>query len=386
MATQDLEAINISGDLAAIQLGGLADTKKVLVQEEVDAKIQVVDDKVSINAVDIGNANAAITINANNITAIGEGTSALDKILLTDQTGTEPAWTEGQLFSASGGLNFQSKYTDVTLQVGQEQYIEVSNATGTDIPNGSAVYFTGLSGGLPAIGLAQADAFSTGKVMGVTTMIVPNAGTGLVTTFGTVSDLNTNVFTPGATLYLSETASGGFTETAPDIATIVGTVIVADLTAGKVFVKPSNFINLPTVTAYMGSGVLGTNTITTAYQDVINYVTHGNVFMAYSETAGTITIPTAGVYKLTINLNVSFDAVGNSEENFVLRLNGSIGGNYDIPVTVTRNSGAAIAYPSITFSAATAEVFKLQLGGASTDLTTMVENMMTFDIESKHIR
>jgi len=303
-----------------------------------------------------------------------------------DMTGSEPTWTKGQVYYANGGFNVQSDYTDVTLQLGEEQYMRVANITGSTIENGKPVYVLGISGGLPAIELAQADTFEKSRVIGVTTMDIPTGETGLVTTIGSVSGLDTNGLTPGNTLFLSDTVAGGITETPPDIASSLGSVLVSDLTAGKVFVKINNHINPPKVLAYMSGGVLESNTVTAAYQDVINYVAHDNVFMTYSDTAGTITIPSTGTYRLTVNLGLLFDTVGNSEETFVLRVNGTINGNIDLLVAVGRNGGTASAYPSISFTATAGEVVKLQLGGATTDLTTLNETLMSFEIESSHVR
>ena len=80
------------------------------------------------------------------------------------------------------------------------------------------------------------------------------------------------------------------------------------------------------------------------------------------------------------------DVIGNNEEYFNIRVNGSINGNADIPVNVPRNSGAATAYPSVSFQATAGEVIKIQLGGASDTLSNLVEHMLSFEIESKHIR
>ena len=110
--------------------------------------------------------------------------------------------------------------------------------------------------------------------------------------------------------------------------------------------------------------------------------------MAYDPSPGngTITTPSTGVYTLTINLSFLFDTVGNTEESFNLRLVGTVSGNKDIPITVGRNGGAASAYPKASFSAVANEVFHLELGGATDDLTNLNEQLMSFEIISKHIR
>jgi len=257
----------------------------------------------------------------------------------------------------------------------------VSNVTGGTIPNGTPVYFAGLSGGIPSVGLADASAFATGRVMGVTTMDILDSGTGLITTFGSVSDMNTNGLTSGATLYLAE--GGGFTETAPDIVSIIGSVIVSDLTAGKMFIKTNNFAVLPTVLAYMKGGSAGA-TISATASDVTNYTSSGNIFMTFDATAGTITAPATGLYDIKVNMTLGFDETGNSEEDLTLRFNASISGSVDIPLKIPRNStGYSFSITDI-IGLVTNDVVKVQLLGDAQSGVTYP--LMNFTLESKDIR
>jgi len=85
-------------------------------------------------------------------------------------------------------------------------------------------------------------------------------------------------------------------------------------------------------------------------------------------------------------MSLLFDAVGPSEETVTLRILGSVSGANDIPVSVPRNSGAASAYPTMTFSATAGEVVKLQLACSTTTLTNVTYPLMTFEIESTNVR
>jgi hypothetical protein len=111
---------------------------------------------------------------------------------------------------------------------------------GASIPNGSVVRISGETGGRPKIELADAD--DTAKddhVLGVATEDIGNNENGYVTSFGLVRSLNTNSFTAGDELYLSNTA-GGFTNVAPAIpAKIVhiGHVIVKSPSDGVILVN-----------------------------------------------------------------------------------------------------------------------------------------------------
>jgi len=190
-------------------------------------------------------------------------------------------------------------------------------------------------------------------------VITPAGTIGAVTTYGKVNGLNLSGFNVNDKLYVSETTAGVYTTIPPDRATFVGRVFSNDAVTGSLYVKPQNHVVLPTILAYMNDGALETTAITAVYQRVSAYTTSGNVAMDYdpSPTNGTITVPTGGVYTLSINLSFTFDAIGNSEESFNLRLVGSISGNMDIPITVPRNGGAASAYPIVSFSAIADKVF-----------------------------
>jgi len=306
----------------------------------------------------------------------------LDAKIFNDMTGNEPAHVAGQIYSANGTLNYDTAY-GTTLQIGQEQYIEVVNNTGTTIVNGTPVYFSGLSGGKPTIAAADALQFSTAKVLGVTTMDIPDGASGLVTTFGSVSGMDTNGFTPGVTLYLAN--GGGFTETAPDIACLVGTVIIADPTAGKMFVKVNNFAVLPTVLAYMKGGNAGT-TISGTAADVTGYNagSSGSIFLDYSSAAGTITAPTDGLYDIKVNMTLGFDQSGNSEEDLNLIVNASISGAVAVPLKIPRSStGTSFSVNDIVTLVAN-DVVKIQVSGDAQSGVTFP--LMNFTLESKDIR
>ena len=214
-------------------------------------------------------------------------------------------------------------------------------------------------------------------------MDIPDTASGLVTTFGSVGDMNTTGFTAGNTLYLAN--GGGFTETAPDIACLVCTVVVSDASAGKMFVKINNFAVFPTVLAYMKGGSAGGN-ITGTATDVAAYNSgsSGSIFLDYSSAAGTITAPTAGLYDVKVNMTLGFDETGNQEEDLNLIINASISGSFVIPLKIPRNStGYSFSVTDIVSLVAN-DVVKIQLSGDAQSGVTYP--LMNFTLESKDIR
>lgn len=110
----------------------------------------------------------------------------------------------------------------VNLQIGQEGLIRVRNVTGSDIPNGTAVYISGVSGG--RITVAPADNTDVDKMLvsGFTTEAIADNASGYIAVWGLVrgnetEPIDTSSYPAGTDLYLS--TSGTWTATHPLTAT-----------------------------------------------------------------------------------------------------------------------------------------------------------------------
>lgn len=133
---------------------------------------------------------------------------------------------------------------NVTMQLGQEEFLYVKKATSGNIANGEAVYISGSASGIPTVELAKADSAATSYVTGIATQtITGSGGFGYVNVRGMVHDLNTNTWTVGDLLYLSGATAGALTNVKPStlVAThqnvTVGRVITKDPTAGVIYVR-----------------------------------------------------------------------------------------------------------------------------------------------------
>lgn len=216
---------------------------------------------------------------------------------LTNKTLTAPVFTgqasptyvQGKLTydTDNESLTFYNNNSAIALQIGQEEWARVLNNTGSTIPNGSAVYVNGSSGGLPTIALAQANASTTTVCLGLATHAIANGAIGYVTTAGLVRGLDTSALSVG-NLFLSATTPGGVTNTAPlapNFRYRVGFVTSVNATTGSIQVTPS--------TGALGNGtanqVFGMNNAGTA-QEVKSFATgtSGTDF-AIANTANTIT-------------------------------------------------------------------------------------------------
>ncbi len=131
---------------------------------------------------------------------------------------SSPAWQPGLLFYEQGTANkydltFYNNDSNVALQIGKENWKDVRNCnTGATIPNGAAVYRTGVAiSQKPCVAVAYASTTNTNTadVIGVATEDILNNADGLVTTFGLVNGLNTSGFADGDNVYLYASSTGG---------------------------------------------------------------------------------------------------------------------------------------------------------------------------------
>lgn len=147
------------------------------------------------------------------------GIENLDKINFNTSFET-PAYKEGKLFYDSGNkcLAFFNDNPELTLQIGQENWVRVRNASNMSISNGSLVRVSGETSGVPGVVLGIATTEAGADVLGFATSDIPaSGGEGYVTTQGIINGVNTSGYSAGADLFLSPTISGGYTDVAPSL-------------------------------------------------------------------------------------------------------------------------------------------------------------------------
>ena len=162
-----------------------------------------------------------------------------------DNTPTNTPATDGSVFwdSGDGTLQLQMK-GGATQKVGMNTFARVYNDSGVQLVKGDVVYISGAQGNRIAAKKAQANTESTAKnTFAIVVETIAAGAEGTVITQGPLYQLNTFGLTAGATLYLSPTTAGGYTETqpqAPDHLVIIGFVERVHATAGSIFVKIAN--------------------------------------------------------------------------------------------------------------------------------------------------
>lgn len=223
--------------------------------------------------------------------------------LFTEQT--SPAYTKGMLYydQPSQALTFFNDNSNIGLQIGQENWVRVYNNSGSSIANGSPVYVSGSSGGLPTIALARANAAATTIGLGLATLTIANNSIGYVTCLGTVNGLDTSALAIGA-IYISSDTAGVLTQTIPStLGTYryrIGFVTNIHATLGSIHVTPTIAVRITEVT---DARTTGTNsaTLTSAYPNAQtgdrvlcgNIILGGAIYTKYTSTWLMTSAPTA---------------------------------------------------------------------------------------------
>ena len=179
----------------------------------------------------------------------------------------------------------------VILPIGQKQVARVLNNSGS-IFNKSAyqvVKITAAQGQRLAVGLAQAnnDANSTDTLGLVAENIANNqegfiTSSGLVTGIDTTGDLQLEDWNDGDILYLSPTTPGAITKVkpvAPQHSVIVGFVVYAHKTQGKIYVKVDNGYEIDElhnvrITAVADNNILQYNSSLAVWENVAGTTTN----------------------------------------------------------------------------------------------------------------
>lgn len=122
---------------------------------------------------------------------------------------------------------------------GRLQQITVYNNTGVQIDKGKVVTPTGYTGTYVEVELADSTIYDLSRFIGVASENIPNASSGVVYTFGELTNINTSTLSIG-TAYL--TTNGGLTSTQPvgeNFYISVGFVTVVNATTGAIIIDPT---------------------------------------------------------------------------------------------------------------------------------------------------
>jgi hypothetical protein len=248
----------------------------------------------------------------------------------------------------------------VVQQVGMETYALVENSTGSTIPNGSVVGFTGVgSNNTLSVAPYLADGSTpTLYILGIMTHALPNSGqVGYCTVWGHVSGVDTSAFSLGDILYASPTVAGELTNvkpTAPDNVIPIAAVLSVGVTDGEIFVRPTieqqkyygEFTNTT------GATPAANNTAYALAWDNIEVA--GGVTISGTPTTQ-VTVPVSGLYQFDARIQL-LSSSGNIKSAWLwYRLNGTTNyANSSVIGTLASNGGYLVLR--------NAEIFSLNAG------------------------
>jgi hypothetical protein len=334
-----------------------------------------------------------------------------------------PAWKSGRVFwdNTDGCLAVYNVEQDITLQVGQENWTRVFNDTGATITNGRAVRLSGTHGDVPEIVLAQSIAISgsvntTNQILGIATHDIETGTYGYITTQGLVRGLNTNTFTDGSTLFVSQSA--GLLTTIPPTAPYelipIGVCVKASPGAsGIIYVsvqQPIDFSDLSSVLVtgsysngdmwqYVGSGATGNwrhNTIaqiglvTTSSFNAYTASTDSSISQLNASTASqqisidNINLATAS-FSTTVNglsaKTGSYATTGSNSFNGSQIITGSVTASLDIKVNSLTiglgggQIGTNLAFGSASLQSNTTGINNVGIGSSTLQNNTANNNV-----------
>ena len=231
----------------------------------------------------------------------------------------EPSYNEGRVYYDDVKKNyvFMNDRTGPRMDVGRESWVRTINKTGTGTTNGKVVYQNGTAtGDVPNVELAKADAISTSKVLGVYTENTAIDDPGEVTSFGTLSGLDTSSWSIGDKLYLDATTAGEMTNVEPETPNSIvplGFVITSHATTGIIHV------NIGHIEVPVSSSVTSAWSAFSGSTSATNWVNGFYTFESAITPAGGTTMGTANI---SYAAHVYF-VLGASSADMVIRINGT---------------------------------------------------------------
>ena len=159
-----------------------------------------------------------------------------------DIISSNPSFTEGRMFydNVNKTVALYVEEPDITLQIGQEEWIRVYNNSGVTIDNGKPVYISGSNSGFATVALANASSINTYDAIGLATHSIEDATYGYVTTKGVVRSVDTSGI-PVGSVHVGTTDGSLSSSPAsyPNFPHEVGYCIVSDAINGSIYVTIS---------------------------------------------------------------------------------------------------------------------------------------------------
>jgi hypothetical protein len=226
--------LSVAGKTGAVTLveADISDLQPYLMPASIDTLVKLntlVTDATLIDTNDSRLVNQVKTDGTAPLTAnwdAGDFEIALGSILLKDQAVVAHAPGKIAYRAANGGgfIGYVEDM-DITANFMEEEWVSIRNDTGVLIPDGTAVYISGWSGGIAQVTPLKAE--NGHRLIGLVTHSLEDGTVGKATRGGQLSGPDYSTYSVGDTLYVSTTVAGEVTSVPPlwpEVAIEVGTV------------------------------------------------------------------------------------------------------------------------------------------------------------------
>lgn len=196
-----------------------------------------------VGALEVEDHANVMSLNVETDAAVAGKITGVDAIDFDVSAVNEAAVARLRWNATDGSLDLGMLGGNVTLQIGEQQFIRVKHADNSGLDRGKVVYFVGSDGTNKTVRYASASVEETSvDILGVMAETVTGGNTGWCCTFGFLKNMNTNGMIEGKVAWLSA-SPGGITTTkptAPSHGVQIGYVIRAQQNNGVIFVKVQN--------------------------------------------------------------------------------------------------------------------------------------------------
>ena len=290
-----------------------------------------------------GSANTTLTDLANG--SISVATTLGDYLDIVRVANTEwidfqttagiPAHQEGRLFydDSRNVLAYYDNDSDLVHELGIEEMQKVYNNTGSTIPKGTVLYFSGnyigAEGPVPTVGLVDASSESAYNAQGLAAADIAPSTYGYCQVSGVLEGFDTSHVNASANFFGSSSTPGSFqnaSPTYPNYPMCLGWVVRSDATNGAVLINQQNHsvnsFRVRTDTHIAGDLILGGNLTVLGSQTIASTETVAiNNPFTYVNGGDTIGI-----------LNTSFSGTGLDDASLTGKFTGPVATTYYVRI------------------------------------------------------
>lgn len=264
----------------------------------------------------------------------------------------------------------------VVQHIGFDTFMRCKNITGSTIPKGTIVGFSGVNGEINIAPYLANGVLPEVYFVGVTIFDMLNNDVGAVQVYGKVHGIDTTgtpvgqTWAAGDILYCSPSTAGKFTKvrpTAPNSVIVVAAVLIVSATAGEIMVRPTIPIGLNygtfSSTADQTLATINTATaITYTTTEIANGVTVGS-------PASRLVVAESGFYHIAVSAQLTSNSSSAKNIFFWIAKNGTAVSDTTRALTLSDNAAYTPFATTYDLSLAASDYIQVMWAADSTAVT-----------------